>query len=224
MSSEKILKKSTFGGFKKEGVLNYIEELQTEILTLKKELNNKNADQKEIEDLTKKNKNYENEISTLKAEIADLKNENDELKNKNELYSDELIQARTTSNELELKISVYEKKLSEIEKKFAEIENAYANSSSEINDKASIMMQDAVSYSEKIIFKANETAKASVLKADAAIKNAVADVADASANIKSAHSEYNRSVISLEKSVEKLSEVLSEISSSLNTSSEIEAM
>ena len=31
MSSDKILKKSTFGGFKKEGVLNYIEELQAEI-------------------------------------------------------------------------------------------------------------------------------------------------------------------------------------------------
>ena len=84
-------------------------------------------------------------------------------------------------------------------------------------------MQDAVCYSEKIISKANESAKASVLKADVAVKNAFAEVSDASKNIKSARSEYDNSVTALELSVEKLTKVLSEISMNLNLSCETEA-
>ena len=41
MGSEQFFKKSVLGGFKKEGVLNYVEQLQTEIIELKKEINNK---------------------------------------------------------------------------------------------------------------------------------------------------------------------------------------
>lgn len=215
MSSEKILKKSTFGGFKKEGVLNYIEELQTEILSLKKELNNSKANQKEIDALNDKVKQYEVEISSLKSE-------NEELKISNKTYCEDLSNARNSVNELESKINIYETKFAEIEKKFTEIENSYVTKTVEYDNKASLLMQDAVNYSEKLILKANESAKASVLKADVAVKNAFAEVADASRNIKSARNEYDNSVTALENCVENLSDVLSEISKKLNLSYETE--
>ena len=49
MESNQILKKSFMGGFKKEGVINYIEQLQAEIFRLKNELAEKNSEAVEIE-------------------------------------------------------------------------------------------------------------------------------------------------------------------------------
>ena len=51
MGSEQVLKKSVLGGFKKEGVLNYIEQLQSEIISLKKEAAKNSDIQKDIDDL-----------------------------------------------------------------------------------------------------------------------------------------------------------------------------
>ena len=223
MSSEKILKKSTFGGFKKEGVLNYIEELQAEILSLKKELNNSKDNLKEIDELKKIIQNNEAETSALQNENIDLKAENEELKSINKSYSEDLVKARISIKELEAKIGVYENKFSEIEKKFSEIESAYANKSVESDNKATVMMQDAVSYSEKIILKANETAKANITKADIAVKKALSEIAVAAQKIKSTRSEYDASISTVEKSIENLSVAISEISTNLNLSFEAEA-
>lgn len=223
MSSEKILKKSTFGGFKKEGVLNYIEELQAEILSLKKELNNSKDNMKEIDELKKIIQNNEAETSALQNENIDLKAENEELKSINKSYSEDLEKARISVKELEAKIGVYENRFSEIEKKLFEIESAYANKSVESDNKATVMMQDAVSYSEKIISKANETAKANITKADIAVKKALSEIAVAAQKIKSARSEYDASILTVEKSVENLSVTISEISTNFNLSFEAEA-
>lgn len=223
MSSEKILKKSTFGGFKKEGVLNYIEELQAEILSLKKELNNSKNNQNEIDELKKIIQNNETEASALKKENIDLKTENTELKSINKSYSEDLSKAQNSVKELESRIGVYEEKFSEIEKKFSEIESVYASKSAESNNKASVMMQDAVSYSEKIISKANETAKANITKVDVAVKKALTEITDAAQNIKCARSEYDASVATVEKSVSSLLAAVSEVSNNLNLSFEAEA-
>lgn len=220
MSSDKILKKSTFGGFKKESVLNYIEELQAEILSLKKELNNSKADKKEIEILNDRTKQYENEISVLKSENLTLINENKELKNINELKTEDLSKALNSVDDLQNKVNIYENKVTEIEKKFIEIENSYSVKSTEIDSRATVMMQDAVNYSERLISKANETAKTSVLTADAAVKKAFCQVTDAAKTIKTARSDYDNSIIALENSVENLSAVLSEITKNLNLSYE----
>ena len=44
MSSNQVLKKSVMGGFKKEGVINYIEQLQAEIFRLKSEISRLNSE------------------------------------------------------------------------------------------------------------------------------------------------------------------------------------
>ncbi len=223
MSSDKILKKSTFGGFKKEGVLNYIEELQAEILSLKKELNNSKSEQKEFDNLNNKAKQYESEISYLKAENIALKKEIIELKEINKTDKDELNKALESANNLQTKIDIYENKVAEIEKKFIEIENSYSAKTTEIDSKANVMMQDAVNYSEKIILKANETAKTSMLNADSAVKKAFTQITDAARTIKTARSEYDNSITALESSVENLSAVLSKITKDLNLTNETEA-
>ena len=83
MSSEQIFKKSVLGGFKKEGVLNYIEKLQSEIIELKKEITNKPDFSDEVEALKAKNEDASAETTALTAKYDALKAENEALSDKN---------------------------------------------------------------------------------------------------------------------------------------------
>lgn len=66
MGSNQVLKKSVFGGFNKEKVLGYVEQLQAEILGLKKELAAKNADSSEIAKLNDENAELKNSSNPLR--------------------------------------------------------------------------------------------------------------------------------------------------------------
>ena len=96
MSSEQILKKSMLGGFKKEGVLNYVEQLQNEIVSLKKEVSNGSKCQTELDELKDKKDSADRELSALKAEIEALKSENARLIEQNAAYALKLEEANVS--------------------------------------------------------------------------------------------------------------------------------
>lgn len=222
MSSEKVLKKSAFGGFKKEGVLDYVEQLQAEILSLKKELNNTKASADENRILAEKNKRFESEIEELKNENVSLKTEKEKLISDNDALNDEVNGAKTVIADYENKIAMCESKIAEIESKFTEIEAAY-NKASQTDEKANAMMLDAVNYSEKLIAKANEKANLAVSNAESAVKTALNLVSEAADRLKTVRTNYECSSAALENGVENLKGVLNELSKGLNQTDGTEA-
>ena len=222
MSSEKVLKKSAFGGFKKEGVLDYVEQLQAEILSLKKELNNNKASAEENKMLTEKCKRFESEIEELKDEKASLKSENEKLISEKTALAEEVENAKSNIADYENKIAMCESKISEIESKFSEIEATY-NRAPRTDNKANAMMLDAVNYSEKVIAKANEKANLAVSNAESAVKSALNLVSEASERLKTARTDYECSSVVLENGVENLKEILVELSKGLNQTEGTEA-
>ncbi len=211
MGSDQILKKSFLGGFKKEGVLNYVEQLQAEIISLKKELNNKTACQKDVDDLKAIKEASEKRLAELSKENDSLKKENAGLIEQNAAYSLKLEETQVSlanyeakQRELLEKTATAEEKFSEIEKKCAE----YNITETKVKE----MVADAMSYSEKIIFNAKAAAAEIAGEADSAVAQAREEISNANERIKTACVNFDSSVSSLKTSAESLLDVLSNVS------------
>lgn len=152
MSSEQIFKKSVLGGFKKEGVLNYIEQLQSEIIELKKEITNKPDFSDEVQALKAKNEDASAETAALTAKYDALKAENDALSDKNAELLRELDDAKKIITEYEEKQHLFEKKISVIEDKFEQLASGYSVS---VENKKS----DLISEAKSDVMDANERIK-----------------------------------------------------------------
>ena len=129
MGAEKVLKKSLFGGFKKDTVLNYIEELQNEIVDLRKELSNNNGYCDEIESLKAANCSYISESAALAAKLDALKAENESLSESNLQLTNELEEAKRIISDYDNKETLFINKISEIEKKFVVLSKGYLSNS-----------------------------------------------------------------------------------------------
>ncbi len=200
MGSEQILKKSMLGGFKKEGVLNYVEQLQNEIVSLKKEVSNGSKCQNELDELKDKKDSADRELSALKAENEALKAENARLIEQNAAYALKLEEANVSIADYENRQQLFVEKISSIEAKFDQIESNY------------------IKYGEVKAFAASACAKA-----NDAVKAAKADIAGANERIKTACVNFESSVASLKASSENLIGVLDSVSESLVTSDGEEA-
>ncbi len=221
MSSDRILKKSAFGGFKKEGVLNYVEELQSEILSLKKELNN-TVSCEENKKLEEKCKQYEaslNEINALKKSLED---DNKRLTDENKSLTSKYEEALKNTSEYESKVILCENKIAEIEKKFTKIEALY-NKASQTDDKANAMMLDAVNYSEKLIAKANERIDLAMSDAASVLKNAFTQASDAADKLKTSKNNFESSTVALDNALDNLKLTLSGLAENFEIKSENEA-
>lgn len=214
MGSEKVLKKTAFGGFKKEGVLDYVEQLQAEILSLKKELNNNQDSSMENKKLEEKCKGLEAEIEGLKNQNTSFQAENKKLSDENGILKEKVDNAGIVISDYEAKIAVCENKVAEIEKKFSEIEVLYSKAS-QTDSKANALMADAVNYSEKVIAKANEKAINAVATAEKAVNAALALVSGASERLKISKANYEGTFDEAEREVENLKNTLSKLSSEL---------
>ncbi len=142
MSEKRILKKSVFGGFKKEDVLDYIEMLQKEIVTLKAEANANSANKSELDSLKSKN------VELLRNNAA-LKEENDKIKGENLTLLESGASLSLKIEEATVKSDCYRKKLEELENKYSEIKEEYSKIvdirkvSNEITGEADIKIKDA---------------------------------------------------------------------------------
>lgn len=83
MGKDTILKKSAFGGFKKEDVLDYIEKLQQEIVNLKRDASDCAVYKREAEELKAYKTQAEATADALRSEAEALKAENSALIEKN---------------------------------------------------------------------------------------------------------------------------------------------
>ena len=200
MGSEQILKKSMLGGFKKEGVLNYVEQLQNEIVSLKKEVSNGSKCQNELDELKDKKDSADRELSALKAENEALKTENARLIEQNAAYALKLEEANVSIADYESRQQIFVEKISSIEAKFDQIESNY------------------IKYGEVKAFAASACAKA-----NDAVKAAKADIEGANERIKTACVNFESSVASLKASSENLIGVLNSVSETLVTSDSEEA-
>lgn len=200
MSSEQILKKSVLGGFKKEGVLNYVEQLQNEIVSLKKEVSNGSKCQNELDELKDKKDSADRELYALRAENEALKAENARLIEQNAAYALKIEEANVSIADYESKQQLFVEKISSIEAKFDQIESNY------------------IKYGEVKAFAASACAKA-----NDAVKAAKSEITGANERIKTACVNFESSVASLKASSENLMSVLDSVSESLASSDSEEA-
>ena len=134
MGADKVFKKSFLGGFKKEGVLNYVEQLQSEIVELKREVSNNSSFSDEVDALKAANDHVVSESATLAAKYDVLKAENESLSEINKQLTLELDDARKIISEYENKQIIFENKINSIENKFALLANGYMMNSLSDND------------------------------------------------------------------------------------------
>lgn len=207
MGSEQILKKSVLGGFKKEGVLNYVEQLQNEIISLKKEVSNGSKCQNELDELKDKKDSADRELSALKAENEALQAENEALRaenasliEQNAAYALKIEEANVIIADYESKQQLFVEKISSIEAKFSQIENSY------------------IKYGEAKAFAAT-----ACTKANNAVKAAKDEISGANERIKTACVNFESSIASLRASSENLMSVLDSVSESLVSSDSEEA-
>lgn len=208
MGSESILKKSVIGGFKKEGVLNYVEQLQTEIVTLRKELNECASCKKDLDSAIAKKEFAEKEVEELRCEIEELKIQNEALAQANKSLNEHDAEtslkfeaAQVTISNYESKIRVYEEKIASIEEKFAEIEKSYQK------------------YGE-VIDNARTSAAEISVKAKTAVDNAKEEISSANERIKTACVNFESSVASMRACAENLIGTLSAISENIDSEEE----
>ncbi len=81
--SEKILKKTAFGGFNKKSVLDYVEKLQAENFELKKSADELSACKKRAEDLSAKADKFFAELEDISKKYDELKADKEKLLTEN---------------------------------------------------------------------------------------------------------------------------------------------
>ena len=231
MASNQILKKSVVGGFRKEDVINYVEQLQAEIQRLRNDLAQKNSESEQCDELKNAYAEAAKSVEAANAELESVRAEKTALAAENELlrvekqsleavietlkkekadaeeiHASELEQIKT---ENENKISLFEEKLASIESTFASIEAS--RSKNNVADEKAKILKDANDNSDLIITRANNEARAIAEKANAAVAQAAKQVAKANERLKSACVNYDSSTVELKSSVDSLIAVLDSV-------------
>ncbi|MEE1139245.1 MAG: hypothetical protein U0M02_12270 [Acutalibacteraceae bacterium] len=194
MSKDKILKKSAFGGFKKEDVLDYIEKLQQEIVSLKRDASDCTA--------------YKREAEALKSSVADkdkaaesLKAENDSLKAENASYIEKNASLSLKVEQLNAILEKSKEEAAEYKAKYEEM----CDEHSKVTDVSKL-----VSEAKESVFKITSDAKRSV----DSVRNDVSAAAD---RLKTVCVNFESSLSSLKSGTDGLLETLSSASEKLDS-------
>lgn len=201
MGSDKILKKTAFGGFKREDVLNYIEQLQQEIVSLKREVSDGVSCKRELENVKSAKDYADSELAALREENAALKEQNADLIEKNASYTLKMEEAQVSIEEYERKLRSCESKIEIIEHKFSELEITCAR----------------VGDAEKLIEEAKSSVAVIADKAKGSVESVRADILNASERIKTACVNFDSSAASLKSSAENLLASLAEATQKLDS-------
>ncbi len=240
MASNQVLKKSIVGGFKKEDVINYVEQLQAEIYRLRNDaaqMSNELGQYDELRNAYVEANRYidliNGELAAVKAELETVRSERTALAAENELLKVEKQSLETVienvkkeksdadqlhakeleqvKSENENKIRLFEEKFSSIESTFATIEaNRLKNNNAD--EEACKILKDANDRSALIITYANNEAQAIAEKSNAAVIQAAKQVTQANERLKSACVNYDSSTVELKESVNNLIAVLESLS------------
>ena len=194
MSKDKILKKSAFGGFKKEDVLDYIEKLQQEIVELKREAADCAAYKRDVDRIKASEAETEKKVVSLLEQKDALTAENSALVEKN----------ASLTLKLEQLTSILEKSKAD---------------AAEAEEKYNIL---AAEYSRVTDIKSmTDEAKESVSNIASDARNAVdsvyADVSSASNRFRTVTVNFESSLASLKSGTEALLTALSSASENLGS-------
>ncbi len=189
MASKQVLKKSFVGGFKKDGVLNYIEGLQAEIVSLKEQLGQKEDNEEKLSSLLESVEGKNSEIEILKSEIEELK------RSKQALIEEHEETVEKCKNDYDEKIKIYDLKFAAIEEKVAVIESGCTK----------------LNETEKLVAKAKEEADALTAKANDTVRKAAEEISDLYNAFKTASVNYDSSSVALKNRVDALIETLNTI-------------
>lgn len=204
MGSKNILKKSVFGGFKKEDVINYVEQLQQEIVNLKRELGECNAYKRDFELM-------KNEKEKAEKDLASQREENFSLKSKNS----ELIEMNASLNlkneEMQVCVEECERKLCESAERAAKLEHDLDECESNFSK---------IREAERIVAQAKATALSIKSDAKAGVESAKAEAACANDRIKTACVNFESAAASLKSSADILIEALDQAADRLEISAE----
>ncbi len=199
MKSDRILKKAVFGGFKRADVLDYVEKLQRENVSLAEELRQKCADSSEIESIRAEYEKMKSELGGIKAELEEALPKLREAEEKAAALGSENAALRET-------LSSKENELSSIEREYAVFRN----------DKSNALIQDAMKYSDTLVDTAKESAGRALVKAGDSINAASLDIKTAGERVRTAQVNLDYSLNSVKSSVDKLIEELESAVDSLH--------
>lgn len=185
MSKDNILKKSAFGGFKKEDVLDYIEKLQLEIVSLKRDASDCAAYKKEIEALKSSAKDGEKALSDLKAENEVLKAENSSFIERNASLSLKIEQLNAILEKSKEDVLEYKTKYEDLNKEYSKITDV-----------------------SNLISEAKKTVSKITLDAKKSVDSVRTDVIDAADRVKTVCVNFESSLSSLKSGTDGLIETL----------------
>ena len=182
MDAEKIMRTSVFGGFKKEDVISYVEELKKEIESLKADVEKKDGKIGELNSKVLELTDDCAQLEELKKETAEKSERISALENQNAEIVERLETLSKVSEEYSNAKSVIERNNREIEAAQARLGAAFL---------------DARKYSENLVAAANE-------KAHAASKTISEDISKQASEIARLSSEVDKISAIFTKSVDEL--------------------
>lgn len=190
MGSGQVLKKSPFGGFKKEGVLDYIEQLESELrdarVTPPPAALERNAAYNEAA----------RELAELEVKLNELEDEN--------TVSQRMIAALTKQvDEYESRIREYESRISEL--------SSSSNKLKETDEKIGNLVTDAVVYSETLMARARSNSKAMEAQTKKRVEQASADVARAQEKLIQIRDDFEFAVEAIAARLSELSQEIAAI-------------
>ncbi len=207
MDNERILKRSLFGGFRREDVLNYIEKLQSENIALAEELRAKSAECSE-------NGTLMDDYESARKETEELTKTIEALRAENEKLSKSCSEAAARANRNEAAAEELRHELDSIGEKYEALENEYAKAT---EDKSNALIQDAIRYSDSLVAGARKTADKVINDAHGALGEATGEIFAAKERIAESRRIFDESLSSVKENVDRLIESLSKCSSELST-------
>ncbi|MBE6819692.1 MAG: keratin [Ruminococcaceae bacterium] len=194
MSKDKILKKSAFGGFKKEDVLDYIEKLQQEIVSLKRDASDCAAYKREVEALKSSAADKDKTAETLKAENEALKVENASCIEKNASLALKIEQLNAILEKSKEEASEYKAKYDELCEEHSKVTDV-----------------------SKLVSEAKESVSKITLDAKRSVDSVRIDVSAAADRLKTVCVNFESSLSSLKSGTDALLETLSSASDKLDS-------
>lgn len=207
MDSERILRTSIFGGFRREDVLGYVEELKGEIAVLQEELKGKvakmDALSEKVETLSEACEQAKETEQKLVEVTAALETE----QQKNETLAAE-------NAELSARVAAIDGEKAAMEQKAAEIRASEAQ--------LGAAFLDARKYSDEIVCAANKKANETQNDASDSIAKQATEVAKLSADVDALSLMLSKSIESLHADISALSVKLSKAAQSLQNRKDAE--
>jgi cell division septum initiation protein DivIVA len=226
------LKTVNFGGFEKNGVLQYVDELNTKIFSLEAELDEKRTLLASAGDSTAGSEKYEELLKADKAKIAELQTANNSLMIQYQTATDDIKMKDAEIEELRNKTSALEDELADAKRKaaagtadnsamdlstvFIEAQKSASLIVTQAKENARKMDEDAKKLANQVVDDANGKASTIVKKADETASRILTDTENKISEMRSqadrVKNAVERQVNDLDVNVSKLRSVLESFS------------